>query len=110
MSVTFAAESQVLPVNAAALAQQLSQEADRQATRGHAVVGDTGRNHVADEKTRIIPFRRWQDGQVLAWALSAAGLAQFLWLMASCARAGSANPTVVRAAAAASNAEPIAVS
>src|SRR6266481_1337896 len=30
----------------------------------------------------------WQDGEVLAWALSAAGLAQFLWLMASCARAG----------------------
>jgi putative peptidoglycan lipid II flippase len=33
---------------------------------------------------------QWQDGQVLAWALSAAGLAQFLWLMASCARAGVA--------------------
>jgi putative peptidoglycan lipid II flippase len=32
----------------------------------------------------------WQDGQVLAWALSAAGLAQFLWLLASCARAGVA--------------------
>src|SRR5207253_283359 len=32
----------------------------------------------------------WQDGQALAWALSAAGLAQFLWLMASCARAGVA--------------------
>src|SRR5438067_1748042 len=30
----------------------------------------------------------WQDGQALAWALSAAGVAQFLWLMASCARAG----------------------
>src|SRR5207253_6720333 len=30
----------------------------------------------------------WQDGQALAWALSAAGIAQFLWLMASCARAG----------------------
>src|SRR5437588_3610681 len=30
----------------------------------------------------------WQDGEVLAWALSAAGLAQFLWLLASCARAG----------------------
>src|ERR1043166_6835037 len=28
------------------------------------------------------------DGRTLAWALSAAGLAQFLWLMASCARAG----------------------
>src|SRR3954447_18334008 len=32
----------------------------------------------------------WQDGRALAWALSAAGLAQFLWLMASCARAGVA--------------------
>ena len=32
----------------------------------------------------------WRDGQVLAWALSAAGIAQFLWLMASCARAGVA--------------------
>ena len=32
----------------------------------------------------------WQDGEVLAWALSAAGLAQFLWLLASCARAGVA--------------------
>ena len=32
----------------------------------------------------------WQNGQVLAWALSAAGLAQFVWLMASCARAGVA--------------------
>jgi putative peptidoglycan lipid II flippase len=31
---------------------------------------------------------QWHDGEVLAWALSAAGLAQFLWLMASCARAG----------------------
>src|SRR5215471_17120900 len=30
----------------------------------------------------------WQDGEALAWTLSAAGLAQFLWLMASCARAG----------------------
>src|SRR3954471_3856638 len=30
----------------------------------------------------------WQDGEVLAWALSAAGVAQFLWLMASCAKAG----------------------
>jgi putative peptidoglycan lipid II flippase len=29
-----------------------------------------------------------QDGEVLAWALSAAGVAQFLWLMASCAKAG----------------------
>src|SRR6266571_1438260 len=30
----------------------------------------------------------WHDGQALAWALSAAGVAQFLWLMLSCARAG----------------------
>src|SRR5262249_46286488 len=30
----------------------------------------------------------WQNGEVLAWALSAAGIAQFLWLMVSCARAG----------------------
>src|SRR6266571_3355742 len=30
----------------------------------------------------------WNDGQTLAWALSAAGVAQFLWLMMSCARAG----------------------
>jgi putative peptidoglycan lipid II flippase len=32
----------------------------------------------------------WQNGEVLAWALSAAGVAQFLWLMASCAKAGVA--------------------
>ena len=32
----------------------------------------------------------WQDGQVLAWALSAAGVAQFLWLLLSCAKAGVA--------------------
>jgi putative peptidoglycan lipid II flippase len=30
----------------------------------------------------------WADGEVLAWALTAAGIAQFCWLMASCARAG----------------------
>src|SRR5216683_5195957 len=30
----------------------------------------------------------WHDGEALAWALSAAGVAQFLWLMMSCARAG----------------------
>src|SRR5216683_7010981 len=30
----------------------------------------------------------WHDGYALAWALSAAGVAQFLWLMLSCARAG----------------------
>jgi putative peptidoglycan lipid II flippase len=32
----------------------------------------------------------WHDGQALAWALTAAGIAQFLWLMMSCARAGVA--------------------
>jgi putative peptidoglycan lipid II flippase len=32
----------------------------------------------------------WHDGEVLAWALSAAGVAQFLWLMMSCARSGVA--------------------
>ena len=32
----------------------------------------------------------WRDGQALAWALTAAGIAQFLWLMVSCARAGVA--------------------
>src|SRR5438034_5278382 len=30
----------------------------------------------------------WQDGEALAWALSAAGVAQFFWLMVSCTRAG----------------------
>ena len=30
----------------------------------------------------------WHGGEALAWALTAAGVAQFLWLMASCARAG----------------------
>jgi len=30
----------------------------------------------------------WRNGHVLAWALTAAGIAQFLWLMASCSRAG----------------------
>ena len=29
----------------------------------------------------------WHGGYALAWALTAAGIAQFLWLMASCARA-----------------------
>src|SRR6185437_11991963 len=29
----------------------------------------------------------WHDGYALAWALSAAGVAQFLWLMGSCAHA-----------------------
>jgi putative peptidoglycan lipid II flippase len=32
----------------------------------------------------------WQNGEILAWALSAAGVAQFLWLMVSCAKAGLA--------------------
>jgi putative peptidoglycan lipid II flippase len=32
----------------------------------------------------------WHDGLALAWAITAAGLAQFLWLMFSCARAGLA--------------------
>ncbi len=32
----------------------------------------------------------WHGGYVLAWALSAAGVAQFFWLMGSCARAGVA--------------------
>jgi putative peptidoglycan lipid II flippase len=31
---------------------------------------------------------RWTNGTVLAWALTAAGIAQFCWLMVSCARAG----------------------
>src|SRR3954464_13243008 len=31
---------------------------------------------------------RWQDGEVLAWAVSAAGVAPLLWLMAACAKAG----------------------
>src|SRR5437868_5352582 len=33
------------------------------------------------------PFR-WHDGRALAWAVTGAGLAQFLWLLSSCARAG----------------------
>jgi putative peptidoglycan lipid II flippase len=32
----------------------------------------------------------WQGGQALAWAVSAAGFTQFLWLMLSCSRAGMA--------------------
>ncbi len=32
----------------------------------------------------------WHDGRALAWAVTAAGLAQFLWLMFSCARVGLA--------------------
>jgi putative peptidoglycan lipid II flippase len=40
----------------------------------------------------LLMIRRfgWQDGRALAWAITAAGLAQFLWLMLSCARAGLA--------------------
>ena len=32
----------------------------------------------------------WRDGRALAWAVSAAGFAQFLWLLFSCSRAGLA--------------------
>jgi len=32
----------------------------------------------------------WRDGRALAWAVTGAGLAQFLWLLSSCARAGLA--------------------
>jgi putative peptidoglycan lipid II flippase len=32
----------------------------------------------------------WRDGHALAWAVTGAGLAQFLWLLCSCARAGLA--------------------
>jgi len=32
----------------------------------------------------------WRDGRALAWAVSGAGFAQFLWLSYSCARAGMA--------------------
>jgi len=32
----------------------------------------------------------WHDGRALAWAVCAAGFAQFLWLMFSCSRAGLA--------------------
>jgi putative peptidoglycan lipid II flippase len=32
----------------------------------------------------------WHDGHVLAWALTAAGVAQFIWLAVSCSRAGVA--------------------
>jgi putative peptidoglycan lipid II flippase len=32
----------------------------------------------------------WHDGRALAWAVTGAGLAQFIWLMFSCARAGLA--------------------
>ena len=40
----------------------------------------------------LLMMRRfhWHDGRALAWAITAAGLAQFLWLMSSCARAGLA--------------------
>jgi putative peptidoglycan lipid II flippase len=32
----------------------------------------------------------WHDGRALAWAVTAAGFAQFLWLLSSCGRAGLA--------------------
>ena len=32
----------------------------------------------------------WHDGRALAWAVTGAGFAQFLWLLSSCARAGLA--------------------
>ncbi|MBO0737827.1 MAG: murein biosynthesis integral membrane protein MurJ [Alphaproteobacteria bacterium] len=32
----------------------------------------------------------WRDGRALAWAVTAAGFAQFLWLLFACARAGLA--------------------
>jgi putative peptidoglycan lipid II flippase len=32
----------------------------------------------------------WRDGRALAWAVTAAGFAQFLWLLFSCGRAGLA--------------------
>jgi putative peptidoglycan lipid II flippase len=32
----------------------------------------------------------WRDGQALAWAVTAAGFAQFLWLLLACERAGLA--------------------
>src|SRR5215471_15606879 len=32
----------------------------------------------------------WRDGRALAWAITAAGFAQFLWLMLACERAGLA--------------------
>jgi putative peptidoglycan lipid II flippase len=38
----------------------------------------------------VMAHERWVDGRVLALALTAAGIAQFLWLMVSCARAGVA--------------------
>jgi putative peptidoglycan lipid II flippase len=42
--------------------------------------------------TALLMTRRfhWHDGRALAWAITGAGWAQFLWLMLSCARAGLA--------------------
>ncbi|HEV2301520.1 MAG TPA: murein biosynthesis integral membrane protein MurJ [Stellaceae bacterium] len=39
----------------------------------------------------LLVLRHWRstDGHVLAWAVCAAGLAQFLWLALACARAGA---------------------
>lgn len=36
----------------------------------------------------LMRWFHWHDGRSLAWAVTAAGLAQFLWLMFSCAQAG----------------------
>jgi putative peptidoglycan lipid II flippase len=36
----------------------------------------------------LMAWLHWSGGAALAWALTAAGVAQFLWLMASCAQAG----------------------
>jgi putative peptidoglycan lipid II flippase len=38
----------------------------------------------------LTPRFGWPDGKALAWAVTAAGLAQFLWLTWSCAQAGLA--------------------
>ncbi len=42
--------------------------------------------------TALLLMRRfgWRDGRALAWAITAAGFAQFLWLLFSCGRAGLA--------------------
>ena len=43
---------------------------------------------VPDRGAVVVAWFGWYGGHALAWALSAAGVAQFLWLMMSCARAG----------------------
>ncbi len=45
---------------------------------------------MARHRSQAGDWQGWHDGQALAWALTAAGVAQFLWLMLSCARAGVA--------------------